>query len=48
MGEKKHVFHSWEGLALGNPDREELRRGVDPQLALILKVIRSHLRKGGI
>lgn len=48
MGDRKHVFHSWEGLALGNPDREELRRGVDPQLALILKVIRSHLRKGGI
>lgn len=27
---------------------EKLRREVDPQLALILKVVRNHLRKWGI
>lgn len=57
MGERermeKQVSYSggdkpWGGLAVGIPDREGLRRGMGPQLALILKVIRCHLRKWGV
>lgn len=36
------------GLAVGTPDREGLRGATGPQLALILKVVRHHLRKWGV
>lgn len=50
-GEARLLFRvrqTMGGLAVDILDREVLRRGVGPQLALILKVIRSHLRKWGV
>lgn len=44
MGERKRMGRT----GFRSPDKQTLRREVDPQLALILKVVRSHLRKGGI
>ena len=50
MGEKhvSYLVRQTGEYWLGVPHRDKACRGTDPQPALILKVIRSHLRKWGI